>query len=149
VPQSIAKTGKNNLYMKFFESLITEVLHRPEFRETRASGKNNWRSFTSGTKGFTYAVAFPREQRIRAELYIDLGDRSENVARFEGFLKLESELHKEFGETLTWERLDGRRACRIAVYRYGKIEDTGLQAEYLQWAVHRLVQFKNVFDRRL
>src|ERR1700761_5242620 len=59
VPQSIAKTSRGSLYMEFFESLIAEVLHRPEFKESRASGKNNWRSFTSGTKGFTYAVAFP------------------------------------------------------------------------------------------
>jgi hypothetical protein len=46
--------------------------------------------------------------------------------------------------------LEGRRACRIAVYRPGTIEDsTASLEEYHQWAVDRLLRFKKVFGPEL
>jgi hypothetical protein len=46
--------------------------------------------------------------------------------------------------------LESKRACRIAVYREGSIEDSSASLEdYHKWAVDHLLQFKKVFGPRL
>jgi len=43
----------------------------------------NWYSFASGTKGFQYGISFAARNRIRAEIFIALADRDQNVAALE------------------------------------------------------------------
>ena len=61
-----------------------------------------------------------------------------------------SSLEAEFGEKLEWERLDNRRASRIAVYKKGTIdEDSAALDEGRRWSIDRLLRFKRVFGPRL
>jgi hypothetical protein len=54
-------------------------------------------------------------------------------------------IEKEYGAVFTWERLDDRRASRIAVYREGKIDDPAeARAELLQWSIKNLLRLKEV-----
>ena len=148
----MSPNGKDKLYEDFFRRFVHDLRKEGALGEVRASGKKNYRSFRffrSGAKGFTYAVVFPRGGRVRAEIYIDLGNRAQNVAKFQAFYAARSALGKEFGEPLNWELLDGRRACRIAVYRDGKIEDSDELGEYHRWALVRLLRFRSVFGPRL
>jgi hypothetical protein len=49
------------------------------------------------------------------ELYIDRGRDAdeENKAIFDSLVASKDEIEKEFGGPLEWQRLDGKRACRI------------------------------------
>jgi hypothetical protein len=59
-------------------------------------------------------------------------------------------LEQAFGEPFEWELLEGKRACRIAVYRLGAIEDSTESVEkYHRCAIERLLRFKRVFGSRL
>jgi hypothetical protein len=148
----MSPNGKDKLYEDFFRRFVHDLRKEGALGEVRASGKKNYLSFRfsrSGAKGFTYAVVYPRDGRVRAEIYIDLGNGAQNVAKFQAFYAARSELEKEFGEPLSWERLDSRRACRIAVYRDGKIEDSDELDEYHRWALERLLLFSSVFGPRL
>jgi hypothetical protein len=50
---------------------------------------------------------------------------------------------------LSWERLDARRASRIAVKRPGRIDDPPEILEEIEdWAVDRLLRFKRVIGSR-
>ena len=52
----------------------------------------------------------------------------------------------ELDESLKWERLDNRRASRIAAVRAGSIDDDQETLEQIQdWMVDRLLKFKEVF----
>lgn len=74
-----------------------------------------------------------------------LGDRTTNEAVFDRLLAEKDAIEREFGEALRWERLDGRRACRIAAYSTGSIEDPAEQWEqHRKWAIDRLLRFKKV-----
>jgi hypothetical protein len=47
------------------------------------------------------------------ELYIDWGNAEENKAIFDRFMQDRENVEKAFGEALDWQRLEGKRACRI------------------------------------
>ena len=47
----------------------------------------------------------------RAEIYIDIGDKEKNKEIFDNLLSKKDKIEKLFGESLTWERLDNRRAA--------------------------------------
>lgn len=143
-------SGKRTLYQQFFQRLIDELREKNKFTNARAGQPQNWYTFSSGAKGFQYSVSFAAGGRVRAEIYIDLGERGKNVAALEALRADKSALEEAFGELFEWELLDGKRACRVAVYRSGAIEDsTESLEEYHRWAVDRLLRFKRVFGSRL
>src|SRR5262249_4630603 len=77
-------------------------------------GEYSWIGTSSGVRGlnFNYVVY---QDECAAELYIDRGKDSadENKAIFDQLLAHKDEIEKAFGSALSWERLEGKRACRI------------------------------------
>jgi hypothetical protein len=55
------------------------------------------------------------------ELYIDRGKDSEeeNLSIFDQLLAHQQEVEASFGQALSWQRLEGKRACRIRYTRSG------------------------------
>lgn len=62
--------------------------------------------------GFSYVI---NQHEAGVELYIDRGkDRAEeNAAILEELFSHREEIEEAFGESLDWQRLEGKRACRI------------------------------------
>jgi len=88
--------------------------------------------------------------QLRAELYIDVGDRAKNERAYAHLIADRQAIDKEFGDTLQWETLEGRRACRVACYTPGSIEDpVDVHEQHQRWAVDRLLKLKKVFGPRL
>ena len=84
------------------------------------------------------------------EIYIDRGDFASNKGLFDRLSEESESLEAAFGEKLNWERLDERRACRVATYRPGSIEqDPQVLEEIRKWMVDRLLKFKKIFDTPL
>lgn len=143
-------SGKRLAYQEFFQQLIDELRDKHRFTNAKAGQPQNWYSFSSGTRGFTYGMSFAQGGEVRSELYIDLGERAQNEAAFDALQADRASIEKEFGEPLRWERLESRRACRVACYATGAIEDSAEQQElHRKWAVERLLKFKKVLGPRL
>lgn len=145
-----APTSKGEAYRAFFQELIDELREKHKFTGARVGQPQNWYSFSSGIKGFLYSASFAQGSRMRAEVYIDLGEWEQNKQVFEAFLSEKEIIEKEFGATLEWERLDDSRASRIAIYRTGSVtSDLATLQEIHLWTVERLLKFKKVFGPRL
>jgi len=87
---------------------------------------------------------------VRTEVYIDQQDFDKNKALFDTLHAQAGETEEEYGTHLEWERLDGKRACRIAVYRDGSIEDSDSELEEIHnWHVENLLKVKEVFTSRI
>lgn len=144
--ETVEPTGRYAAYQKFFQDLIDELRDKHRFTNARIGQAQNWYSFSTGTRGFQYGVSFSTGDRLRAELYIDIGDSAQNRAAFDALFTKKSTIEEAFGEPLEWEPLEARRACRITVYRPGSIADSQASLEeYHGWAIERLLRLKAVF----
>lgn len=140
-------TETQDAYRKYFQSLIDDLRNVHKFTNAKAGQPQNWYSFASENSSvYKYGTSFSLNDRVRAEIYIDCGDKSKNKELFDLLISEMDEIHKRFGCELDWEKLDEKRACRIAIYRDGSISnDTETLAEIHTWMVENLLKFKQVF----
>ena len=84
------------------------------------------------------------------DVYIDNGDRDWNKNLFDKLQEDKEAIESELAESLKWDRLDNRKASRIAVVRPGSIDDDEeMLGEIHDWMVEKLLAFKRVFGPRL
>jgi len=137
-------------YRQFFQKLIDELREKHHFTGARVGQPQSWYSFSSGVSGINCAACFAQGEKVRVELYIDQGDAEINKQLFDTLAASRQDIEREFGEPLEWERLDDRRASRIALYRAGSIEDDeDTLTEIRAWMIERLLKIKKVFSPRL
>ena len=137
-------------YRAFFQSLIDRLREDHNFTKARVAPLPNWYSFASGFSGIYYSLSFAQGGQVRAEVYIDRGDFDSNKELFDALAEAKDLVETEFEEMLNWERLDHRRACRVAVYRTESIEDDPQTiGEVEEWAIKRLLGLKKVFGPKL
>jgi Domain of unknown function (DUF4268) len=117
--------------------------------------EHGWISASAGVRGlgFNYVVM---QDECRVELYIDRGKDcdAENKQIFDELYASRQGIEKAFGGPLVWERLEGRRACRISHTR----QEGGYRSEEEQWpqiqdkTIHemdRLVKAMQTYLRQL
>lgn len=83
-------------------------------------GEYSWIGASSGVRGLNLNYVVTQDE-CAAELYIDRGKdaEAENKAIFDQLEAHKAETEKVFGGPLSWERLEGKRACRIRFTQSG------------------------------
>jgi hypothetical protein len=140
-------SAKMARYQRFFAELLT-LLHRkhPNFTNVRAAHPQNWISFSARGAG-GYGLTFAQGGQFCCELYIDTGDRSRNKKIFDLLHAEKDAIEAALATALSWQRLDTRRASRVAQYVEGSIDAGEARLEELRgWGVERVVEFKRVFS---
>ena len=143
-------TDKQQRYKNFFQDLLDDLRDPHRFTNARVGQPQSWYAFSTGKRGFNYGISFAMGGRMRAELYIDTGDGDQNIETLEQLKEDSVAIERELGSPLEWEALEGKRACRLANYRTGSINDSDEKLEeYRKWSVERMLKFKEVFGGRL
>ena len=139
------------LYRGFFQKLIDTLREDHSFTNRSKGQPQNWHYFSAGhSQRVQYGADFPSGGKARVFVYIDNEDRDWNKRLFDRLHELKDAIEADLGEALEWERLDERRASRIAVVRQGAIDnDEETLEEIREWMVGRLLKFKKVFGPRL
>jgi hypothetical protein len=134
-------------YRAFFQELIDELRDRHHFTNARAGQPQNWYTFSSeNSRIFKYSTSFAQGGRVRAEVYIDTGDKTKNEQIFNCLAERKEEIERAFGTALSWEELETKRACRVAIYMDGDIDGESEDlAQVREWAIQNLLRFKAVF----
>lgn len=107
-------------YIEFFAGLMSELRDTTglRVREVRPDGRS-WHHVARLPDEKPYPVflifAFTRQRRFRVELYIDTGDGDRNKRIFDHLHKNRDEIEAALGERVSWERLDDKRASRVAL----------------------------------
>ena len=98
----------------FWTKLLDYAKTKTQLHANISPQHNPWAATSAGRTGlsFIYVVS---KHAARVELYIDRGkDRAqENTAIFEELHRHRQEIEEAFGDSLEWQQLEGKRACRI------------------------------------
>jgi hypothetical protein len=106
------RSERYEIRLKFWQGLI----HTAKSKNTRHAnikpGSYSWLGASSGIRGlgFNYTVL---QETSGVELYIDRHDKDENKRIYDAIKAKETQINLTFNDTLSWERLDSKRASRI------------------------------------
>ncbi len=88
--------------------------------------------------------SFTKERKFRVELYIDAGNKEKNKLIFDLLSQQQEKIEQNTGEPITWERIDKKRASRVAIYHSGHISDADDELDKLStWAVIAMKNFSS------
>jgi len=142
---------REKAYIEFFSKLLAELREKANFQvKQRASDGSNWvvcQTITSpGLIVGQFNYSFARGKRFRVELYIDTSNKETTKQVFDNLYAQRSVLESVLGE-LSWERIDDKRASRIALYHPGHITDDEEQLKALrEWAVEKMIALYNTLE---
>lgn len=133
-------------YQRFFEALLAGFkAQRPHLTSASRVGPDSWFGFAAGRTGFSFVWAITSGNRARVELYIDTGDQSTSKGLFDALKERESEFAAKLGGELVWERLDSRRASRLATYHPVPSDPPLDENAALQgWAISTMIRWNDV-----
>jgi uncharacterized protein DUF4268 len=106
---------RHHLRQEFWNRLLSVAKSKTKLHSNISSTTDNWVGASAGATGlgFNYVIG---TEWWRVELYIDRGKDSveENKYLFDSIHSYREKVEHDFGESLSWERLDEKRASRIA-----------------------------------
>lgn len=119
-------------YQMFWTQLIERIKDDfPDFK-SRKPPTRQYFGLSTDYSGCSRTIAFGRST-LKVEFYIGASDAALNSARFEALYERKAEIEAVFGEELSWEELEGRKASRIAFYRDASILNENEWESYFAW----------------
>ena len=117
--QTRAQTESKERYRRFWVGFLETHRSRHEMFAGKRPATIQWMSFKTGVGGIGLGLNVQRK-RIYADLWFD--DSAEtNLARLEHLKNHKELVEQTFGDSLSWEELEGARACRIGYYGEGSL----------------------------
>lgn len=100
---------------RFWTGLLEVAKQKTRLHSAVSPGEYTWVGAGAGKSGITYNYTVG-QHRGGVELYIDRGQgaEDENLRIFTSLLERREEIEERYGGPLSWEPLEGKRACRIA-----------------------------------
>jgi hypothetical protein len=139
--------GINAVRQDFFVEVLTDVVAKRPGIRMPSRGTLNWLSYAAGPWG-NWSLVLANE--LRVEAYVDSGDAEVNRTLFDEFQDEATDWEALVGRSLTWERLEGKRASRIAAHRpVVDLTDDAERAELKTWAVTTAVAMYDAMNDRL
>lgn len=105
---------RDELRYRFWEQLLERARQRTKLHAGISPTRHAWIGTGAGKTGLSLNYV-ARQHEAYVELYIDRGKDSEaeNEVIFDQLLKHKEDIETTFGEPLEWQRMEGKRACRI------------------------------------
>lgn len=106
---------RHHLRKEFWAQLLERAKSKTSLHSNITPSIHSWIATGAGKSGTKYSYVITSDEG-NVEVYLDSGKEypTLNKERFDELYKHKDEIEKVFGEPLSWERLDKRRASRIA-----------------------------------
>lgn len=99
--------------LEFWKQLLEKSRGKTDLFLNVSPSKERCLTTGAGKSGLGYVYAILMDS-ARIELYIDTGDANKNKKIYDELHKKKQEIETNFGEELEWQRMDDKRASRIA-----------------------------------
>ena len=140
-----AQKARHNLRLEFWEQTLNALRQKGvTLYQNISPGRDHWLSAGSGVSSCPYNLIFGKTE-IRVEFYLSRPTGEENKRLFDALQKKREQIEEAFGAPLVWDRLDGRKACRI---KYSKDVDGYDRANWpsmIGWLVEHIVRLEHAF----
>lgn len=121
----------------FFAEVLAEVIAKQPSIRMPARDNSNGLAFASGPFG-CWGISVTWHGQLKIDAYLDSGEKARNKQLFDEMTSDAAKWEQLAGTPLTWERLDDKRASRIAAYRPVDLADQVARKDALDWAVQTL-----------
>lgn len=104
--------SRHLLRIEFWKELLKQYNQQTNLFQNISPSRDNWIGIGAGISGVMINFVISNYY-ARVELYISRQSRDENKFIFDDLQQRQSEIETKLGESLIWERLDTKKACRI------------------------------------
>ena len=149
----LTKDERDERRKAFFQALLRDLnKHGYRVGQNLTAKAASRLEFGAGKRRVFYFARFAKSNEVCVELNITTDDEQWNKQKFDQIHRqqrfIEKQLDIKPGETLRWERHDGKQKSSIEISRVGKISDEdAVLNEIRRWMVKQLFAFNDVFHR--
>lgn len=105
---------RHHLRLEFWNKLLPKIKGKTTIFQTTNAVKDHWiSSGGTGISGLSYTFVITKSY-VSVELGISKFDAIANKQVFDELKKFEREITESFGDSLSWDRLDNKKMCRIS-----------------------------------
>jgi len=112
--------------LDFWKQLLEKAKSKTNLHSNVSPSKDNWITAGAGKSGMGWSYAITMDKGS-VELFINRGpDKKDETDKiYERISEDRDKIENEFGEPLIWDRVEGRRVCRIkSISEIGGLKDT-------------------------
>lgn len=139
------------LRKQFWTTLLEQAKDKTTLHSNITPGIYSWIGTGAGKSGLSFNYVISRNE-ARVELYIDRGKESheENQRIFEEIFEKKSEIQNTFGYELSWERMENKRAFRIAKYvKIGGYANEEKWADIIEELISNMVKLETALKTHI
>ena len=105
--------SRHKIRIAFWKQVLIKINNsETSLFQNVSPSKDNWITAGIGMSGAGLSCVVSRSN-ARTELYISRGDEDENNLIFDKLIAQKEHIESVFGGELIWERMDGKKTCRI------------------------------------
>ncbi len=130
-----------------FWALFLNQLHLrfPHWTNTRKSLPQNWINLPAGVSVANFVVIISGST-MRVEIYFSSSDANINFANFEKVFAQRVSIECAFGDSLDWDELPGRKACRISFSAAANVKNRDAWDTYAKWLLDNIDNLRTAVD---
>ncbi|PYE41638.1 uncharacterized protein DUF4268 [Rhizobium sp. PP-F2F-G20b] len=132
----------------FWQQLLLEMNATSDLFKNISPSKANHIGVSAGTRGYSFNFILTMDS-VRVDFYIDTPSVEQNKAAFDVLFASRDEIEGVFGERMIWERLDGKRACRIKSEREVDMMDEANWPAMIDFLIDAMRRLDLAFRDRL
>lgn len=134
--------------LHYWEELRSYAINKDSYvRLNQKPSAQHWYNVAIGRSGFELSTTVnTREKRIGCELYIN---HPKSKSAFDQLYKQKEDIERELGCSIEWQKLEDKKACRVAIYNKLSIENGTERSEAIKWHYDKIQNFYKIFYTRI